>query len=93
MVFDSTTINNSVPKNGENVNSSDERKSKNRLYDPKKDKDFTMEELHHIFENYGKIWRGGKYVETADVVKTHYEVLEDAEKMFLPLKECFCRIK
>ena len=27
------------------INSSDERKSKNRLYDPKNDKDFTFEEV------------------------------------------------
>jgi hypothetical protein len=41
----SNSANNSIHENAEKINSTDERKSKNRLYDPKNDKDFTFEEV------------------------------------------------
>ena len=35
--------------------------------------------MNHVFENFGKMWRGGKYVEASDVASAQYDKLKEAE--------------
>ncbi len=39
-----------------------------------------LHHMNHIFENYGKMWRGGQYVEASDVASAQYSILVEAEK-------------
>ena len=38
-----------------------------------------LHHMNHVFENFGKMWRGGKYVEASDVASAQYKVLEETE--------------
>ncbi len=38
-----------------------------------------LHHMNHVFENFGKMWRGGKYVEASDVASAQYEKLKEAE--------------
>ena len=39
-----------------------------------------LHHMNHVFENFGKMWRGGKYVEASDVAEEQHKVLVEAEK-------------
>lgn len=38
-----------------------------------------LHHMNHVFENFGKMWRGGKYVEASDVASAQYDKLKEAE--------------
>ena len=39
-----------------------------------------LHHINHVFENFGKMWRGGKYVEASDVAEAQYNGLVEAEQ-------------
>ena len=80
-----------VNYNSENTNRA--KKEKPLSIDELEHANIILHHVNHIFENYGKIWKGGKYVEAADVVKMHYEVLEDAEKNVSSFERMFLQNK
>ena len=43
-----------------------------------------LHHMNHVFENFGKMWRGGKYVEASDVAEAQYKVAVDLQAHRLP---------
>ena len=39
-----------------------------------------LHHMNHVFENFGKMWRGGKYVEASDVASAQHSKLNEAGK-------------
>ena len=78
----STAINNSITENDEIVKAAEEK----RAQKAQKPLDTTElgalnQILHHmnfVFESYGKIWRGGRWVDAPEIAKEQIAVLQEA---------------
>ena len=73
--------NDSISENSQNV-----KREKPLSMSELENVEMILHHMNHVFENYGKMWRGGQYVEVADVASAQYSV----KAVCAPQKQASC---